>query len=262
MASTQFKTRIANEEKLLREAIRSSSRIKVAAQDAANVSTSYISGMDADTCAAIDLDRSIVRLDSFWNRYGKRSFDLVFSLVFMLTLGWWLLPAIALAIKLDSPGPVLFRQKRVGLDGQLFTCLKFRSMRHVANNSFVQAVKNDSRITRVGAFLRKTNLDELPQFLNVLGGSMSVVGPRPHVPELDAEFIYQIPEYRVRHLMKPGVTGMAQVSGCRGSTRTVREMKHRIRFDCFYLHRQGLWMDISVVFRTVKSMLGGDSHAY
>lgn len=200
--------------------------------------------------------------ETFWVRRGKRGFDIAFSLTFMATVGWWLIPSIGLAIKLDSRGPVFFRQRRTGLNGETFWCLKFRTMRHAPNAGFRQAQLNDDRVTRVGKLLRKTNLDELPQFINVLRGDMSVVGPRPHVPELDAKFSSHVPGYAARHAIKPGVTGLAQVSGCRGETRSVREMRNRVRFDCFYLRNAGPALDVRIIARTVMTMLGGDDRAY
>ena len=206
--------------------------------------------------------RASKRAAGFYPRAGKRIFDVIFSLTFMLLIGSWLFPLIALAIRLDSSGPVLFRQSRVGLDGKIFKCLKFRTMVHEPDAGFVQAQKNDSRITRVGAILRKTNLDEIPQFLNVLHGEMSVIGPRPHVPELDHMFQDLVPQYNFRNMVKPGVSGLAQISGCRGETRSIREMSHRVRFDVFYCRNISLLMDLKLIVLTVVSALRGDERAY
>lgn len=199
---------------------------------------------------------------SFYSRKGKRLFDMAFSSLFLALLGFWLLPLIALAVRLDSKGPALFRQHRVGEGGKLFLCLKFRTMSHDPEAVFVQARKQDNRITRVGRILRKTNLDELPQFLNVLLGDMSVVGPRPHVPELDRLFGDLVPGYTQRTASLPGVTGLAQVSGCRGETRSVREMTHRIRFDLFYSRNVSLLLDLRIIVATVWCALAGDKKAY
>lgn len=198
----------------------------------------------------------------FYPRYGKRLFDILFSIAFLSAIGIWLLPLIALAVRLDSSGPVLFRQRRVGLGGRLFVCLKFRTMVHNPKAEFAQVTKNDPRVTRVGAFLRKTNLDELPQFINVLLGDMSVVGPRPHVPELDETFSDSVPAYASRNLVRPGVTGLAQVSGCRGETRSVRDMNHRVRFDVFYIRSLSFVIDLKVIFKTVWSAVLGDERAF
>jgi putative colanic acid biosysnthesis UDP-glucose lipid carrier transferase len=197
-------------------------------------------------------------------RYGqvKRMHDVVFSFCFLLVGGLWMFPIIAMLIKLDSPGPVLFRQERVGWRGRRFVCLKFRTMTHNPDAGFVQAQKNDPRVTRVGKFLRKTNLDELPQFLNVLKGDMSVVGPRPHVQQLDALHSDQVPGYVLRHAVRPGVTGLAQVSGCRGETRSIRDMERRIRFDLFYLRNMSFMLDVKIILLTVVRVVQGDSKAY
>lgn len=199
---------------------------------------------------------------SFYQRAGKRAFDAAFSLSFLLAVGSWLYPLLAIAIRLDSRGPVFFRQKRVGLHGQAFTCLKFRTMVHQPHADFCQAQKDDARITRVGAFLRRTNLDEIPQFINVLLGDMSVIGPRPHVQELDGMFTDLIPTYTLRNMIKPGVSGLAQVSGCRGETRSLREMHHRIRFDVFYCRNVSFTLDAKLIVLTVLRALKGDENAY
>jgi len=193
---------------------------------------------------------------------AKRVFDVAFSTLFLVLVASWLFPAIALAIRINSKGPAFFRQQRVGQDGQIFKCLKFRTMRNDPKAAFMQAQKNDPRITKVGAFLRRTNLDELPQFINVLRGEMSVVGPRPHVPDLDHKFSDLIPGYAFRHRTRPGVTGLAQVSGCRGETRSVREMTHRIRFDSFYVLNMSFFMDLKIIALTVLRVAQGDQKAY
>lgn len=197
-----------------------------------------------------------------YQRSGKRLFDLAFSAAFLVLVASWLFPVIALFIRLDSKGPILFRQRRVGLNGKTFECLKFRTMRFDPEGKFVQAQKNDPRITRVGAFLRRTNFDELPQFLNVLKGEMSVVGPRPHVADLDHVFAGVVPGYTNRNTVRPGVTGLAQVSGCRGETRSVRDMTHRVRFDIFYCRTLSFVMDLKIILLTVVGTLKGDERAY
>ncbi|NGY04521.1 sugar transferase [Solimonas terrae] len=197
-----------------------------------------------------------------YQAFGKRLFDIIFSLAFLVAVGSWLFPLLAIAIRANSKGPVFFRQRRVGLGGEVFTCLKFRTMAHCPNAGFVQAQKDDCRITAVGRFLRRTNLDEVPQFVNVLVGDMSVIGPRPHVPELDGMFKDLIPAYTQRNSVKPGVSGLAQVSGCRGETRSVREMNHRVRFDVFYCRNVSFAMDVKLVCLTVLRALRGDERAY
>jgi len=217
--------------------------------------------LSLDTLVSSALSPDHLALQSVYGRFGKRAFDVLFSLV-ALTAGSWLYLLIAVAIKCDSRGPVLFRQARVGQDGVSFDCLKFRTMRHQPSASFCQAQKNDPRVTRVGRLLRKTNLDEMPQFINVLIGEMSVVGPRPHVAELDHEFADRVPGYSARTRVRPGVTGLAQVYGCRGETRSLRDMNHRIRFDLFYARNAGLLMDLKIIAATIRGTVLGDRKAY
>lgn len=202
------------------------------------------------------------RIRRFYPRYGKRIFDVCFAAAFLFLIGCWLLPIIALIVRLDSSGPAIFRQRRVGLGGTEFTCLKFRTMSHQPGAEFKQTERNDSRVTRVGAVLRRSNLDELPQFINVLLGQMSVVGPRPHVSELDEAFSSSVPSYACRNLVRPGVTGLAQISGCRGETRSVREMTHRVRFDVFYIRSVSLVIDLKIILKTMKGVIVGDEKAF
>lgn len=232
--------------------------IRTVARETVPSSNSYAASHDGGRFAT----QSVPRVQRFYSRHGKRFFDVVFSATFLLLVGSWVLPLIALIIKLDSSGPAFFRQRRVGLGGAEFTCLKFRTMSHEPGAEFKQTARNDPRITRVGAFLRKTNLDELPQFLNVLVGQMSVVGPRPHVPELDEAFSGSVPSYSCRNLVRPGVTGLAQISGCRGETRSVREMNHRVRFDVFYIRSLSFVVDLSIIVRTLTSVIRGDERAF
>lgn len=185
-----------------------------------------------------------------WSRVVKRVEDLTLAFLALLLLAPVML-AVAIAIRLDSPGPIFFRQLRYGLDGKPFKIWKFRSMRVASDDRFVQAQRGDSRITRVGAFIRKTSLDELPQFLNVLDGSMSVIGPRPHPITLDDNFRPIIRRYSVRHKIKPGITGLAQINGWRGETETIDKMEQRISHDIDYLRRWSLWLDIKILVRTL-----------
>lgn len=221
-----------------------------------------VAGTKGAASRAVHYEQASREIHGFYQRAGKRVFDIAFSACFLMLVATWLFPLLGLAVRLNSPGPVFFRQKRVGLNGQTFTCLKFRTMTHDPDARFIQAHKNDGRITRVGAFLRRTNLDEIPQFINVLLGDMSVIGPRPHVPELDAVFKDLVPGYAVRNAVKPGVSGLAQVSGCRGETRSVREMSHRVRFDAFYCRNIGFALDIKLIGLTVARALQGDEKAY
>ncbi len=182
----------------------------------------------------------------------KRGFDLGATLVALALLAP-LLGAVAALIKLDSPGPVFFRQKRYGFNQQPFWVFKFRSMRAEADAPFRQATRNDSRVTRVGAFLRRSNLDELPQLLNVLKGEMSLVGPRPHALAHDRSFERRIALYARRHNVRPGITGWAQVNGLRGETLTDRDMEARVAHDLHYIDNWSLWFDMQIILRTVVS---------
>ncbi|MEM5330005.1 undecaprenyl-phosphate glucose phosphotransferase [Paraburkholderia sp. JHI2823] len=194
--------------------------------------------------------------------WPKLVFDRVFALA-ALTLLMPLFAVIAIAIKLNSPGPVFFRQKRKGIDGRTFDIYKFRSMtvhREVAG-VVTQASQHDARVTKVGAFLRRTSLDELPQFFNVLLGQMSVVGPRPHALEHDDLYKDLVYGYMHRYRIKPGITGWAQVNGYRGATRTVEKMEARVKFDLFYIHNWSFWFDIKIVLITlVKGFVGRNAY--
>lgn len=192
----------------------------------------------------------------------KRGFDVVFSLLVLLVIGSWLFPLLALLIKLDSRGPVFFVQKRSGRAGKDFMCMKFRTMVVNDEADIRQATRNDDRITRVGRFLRETNLDELPQFFNVLMGDMSVVGPRPHMVKHTEEYSKTISNYMLRHLIKPGVTGLAQAKGYRGETKDNFSMRNRVRVDILYIERWSFILDLKVIVMTVFSMFRGDDNAY
>jgi putative colanic acid biosynthesis UDP-glucose lipid carrier transferase len=173
-----------------------------------------------------------------------------------------LLLAVAVGVKLSSPGPIIFRQRRNGLDGEEIVVYKFRSMRAQDNGSTVkQATKNDPRITPFGAFIRRTSLDELPQFINVLQGRMSIVGPRPHAVAHNEEYRQLIKAYMVRHKVKPGITGWAQVNGLRGETDTIEKMKARVEYDLEYLRNWSLALDLQIIVRTARLVIF-DRHAY
>lgn len=192
----------------------------------------------------------------------KRTADVLFSL-FVLTLISPILLGIAIAIKLTSPGPIIFKQRRYGLDGQQILVYKFRSMTVTEDGATVtQATKNDQRITPLGAFLRKTSLDELPQFINVLQGRMSVVGPRPHAVAHNEEYRKLIKGYMVRHKVKPGITGWAQVNGFRGETDTLEKMEQRVHYDLEYLRNWSPRLDMLIVAKTVWLTIVGQDGAY
>jgi putative colanic acid biosynthesis UDP-glucose lipid carrier transferase len=191
----------------------------------------------------------------------KRASDILIALVIMVLASPVML-GLALAVKLSSPGPVIFKQRRYGLDGKEILVYKFRSMSSTDNGSVVkQATKNDSRITPLGAILRKTSLDELPQFYNVLQGRMSIVGPRPHAVAHNETYRKLVKGYMVRHKVKPGITGWAQVSGYRGETDTIDKMEKRIEFDLEYLRNWSLGFDLWIIVKTVLVVLN-DKKAY
>ncbi len=200
-------------------------------------------------------------LQSLVNRTLKRAFDIVFSSLVILTIFPWLLPIVAVTIKLSSRGPVFFRQRRSGKNNIEFMCLKFRTM--VVNDSSheLQATKNDSRITNVGGFLRRTSLDELPQFFNVLAGHMSVVGPRPHMIKHTNEYSKLIDQFMVRHFIKPGITGWAQVHGLRGETRDPVLMEKRVEYDVWYIENWSMLLDLKIIFLTTQNLVKGDENA-
>lgn len=195
------------------------------------------------------------------NAFLKRIFDIVFSSAVILTIFPILVPIIALAIRIDSPGPIFFKQLRPGKKNKLFDCYKFRTMR-VNNNAELQATKNDSRITKVGSFLRKTSLDEFPQFFNVLLGNMSVVGPRPNMISQLEEYSKKIQNYKVRHFVTPGITGYAQVNGFRGETREIELMEKRVEYDVQYIENWSLALDVKIIFLTVWNIVKGEKNAY
>ncbi|MBT6964589.1 MAG: undecaprenyl-phosphate glucose phosphotransferase [Flavobacteriales bacterium] len=201
-------------------------------------------------------------LTDFINRFTKRVFDLIFSLLTIVFVLSWLYPIIAVLIKLSSKGPVLFKQSRSGVNNEEFLCYKFRSMTMSAEADTKQATKGDVRITKIGAFLRKSSLDEFPQFFNVFMGDMSIVGPRPHMLKHTEEYSELIQKYMVRQLVKPGITGAAQVKGYRGETKELQDMEGRVRLDVWYIENWSLSLDINIIFHTVWNAFKGDEKAY
>jgi putative colanic acid biosynthesis UDP-glucose lipid carrier transferase len=191
----------------------------------------------------------------------KRASDIVLASIILVLISPILL-AVAIGVKLGSPGPVIFKQRRNGLAGEEIIVYKFRSMRAAGDGSaFRQATKNDPRVTKFGAFIRRTSLDELPQFFNVLQGRMSIVGPRPHPVELNDQYRPIIKAYMVRHKVRPGVTGWAQVNGYRGETDTLEKMMARIEFDLEYLRNWSLGLDLQIIANTVR-LVFADGRAY
>ncbi|HRK53696.1 MAG TPA: exopolysaccharide biosynthesis polyprenyl glycosylphosphotransferase [Cyclobacteriaceae bacterium] len=203
-----------------------------------------------------------IPLDDSRNQLIKRIFDIVFSGIFVVTIMSWLVLLIGLIIKLDSKGPVFFVQLRSGEGNRPFKCLKFRSMKVNQEADTKQATKDDPRITKLGHFLRKSSIDELPQFINVLMGSMSVVGPRPHMLKHTEEYSKLIDKFLGRHYVKPGITGLAQCMGYRGETRDLADMENRVRLDRHYIENWTFWLDIKIIFLTIVSLIRGSDKAF
>ncbi len=196
------------------------------------------------------------------NALLKRSFDVVFSLFVIFGLLIWIAPILAILIRLESKGPIFFIQRRTGLDNKEFQCFKFRSMAMNRNADQVQAGKNDMRVTTIGKFIRKTSIDELPQFYNVLFGNMSVVGPRPHMLKHTDEYANKVDKYMLRHFVKPGITGLAQVRGYRGEIEHDMDIQGRIKFDIFYIENWSFFLDLKIILQTVLNMFKGEEKAY
>ena len=174
----------------------------------------------------------------------------------------WLTPLLWVLIKSESKGPLFFKQEREGLDGNKFTCYKFRSMKINKFSDKIHATRNDERVTKLGAFIRKSSIDELPQFFNVLLGDMSIVGPRPHMKSLSIEYQMEIDNYMERHAVKPGITGLAQVSGYRGEVKKKADIKNRIRLDIFYIENWSFFLDLKIIIKTVLNVFKGEEKAY
>ena len=201
-------------------------------------------------------------LQNAYNRLVKRIFDIIFSGLVILFVLSWLYPLMAYLIKKQSEGPVLFKQMRTGKKNEPFCCYKFRSMYKNSGDESQQAKKEDARVTPIGRFLRRTSLDELPQFLNVFMGNMSVVGPRPHMIKHTFDYNNHINNFMVRHFVKPGITGLAQVSGLRGETKKVVDMKRRVNKDIEYVQKWSLITDIKICFLTIIVVAMGDKNAF
>jgi putative colanic acid biosysnthesis UDP-glucose lipid carrier transferase len=201
-------------------------------------------------------------LDELLNKFLKRAFDISFSFLVIVFVLSWLIPIVAILIKLESKGPVFFIQKRNGLDFKEFDCYKFRSM---AVGASIDPVKmGDERVTKMGEFIRKTNIDELPQCFNVLIGNMSIVGPRPHAPIYNEMYNQQakIDKYMMRHLIKPGITGLAQVKGYRGEVIVDNDIINRVKLDLFYIENWSLFLDLKIIFSTIINVFKGQEKAY
>jgi len=217
--------------------------------------------LEADDQVPIS-NASVIPLDTIKNQVVKRIFDIAFSLAVIVIILSWLIPIIGLAIKMDSKGPVFFKQKRAGKFNVPFMCWKFRTMKVNDLADTKQATKDDDRITKLGKFLRKSSLDEMPQFINVLLGDMSIIGPRPHPIKLNEKFAAEISTLMARHYVKPGITGMAQIMGYRGETKELSDMVNRGRLDRFYIENWSFLLDIKIIVRTVISLIRPDEKVF
>ena len=201
-------------------------------------------------------------LEDTGNRIKKRTLDVIVSTLVIIFLLSWLVPLIALLIKLDSKGPVFFIQLRSGKNNQPFRCLKFRSLRVNDQADSIQVSRNDNRITRLGRIMRKTNIDELPQVFNIFLGDMSLVGPRPHMLKHTEQFSELYKEYMIRHFVKPGLTGWAQVNGFRGEIKDNEFLKKRVEYDTWYMENWSLFLDLKIIFLTIVVTVKGDKNAF
>ena len=201
-------------------------------------------------------------LDDVGNRIKKRLYDLVISSLVTVFILSWLVPIVSLLIWLDSRGPIFFIQQRSGKNGKTFNCIKFRSMKVNRESNEKQATKNDTRITKLGSFLRKSNLDEMPQFFNVLMSDMSIVGPRPHMLKHTDDYSKLLNRYMVRHFLKPGITGWAQIHGFRGEIKHMQDINNRVEYDLWYLENWNIWLDTRIILMTAFNMAKGEKNAY
>ncbi len=219
-----------------------------------NLAVEYYGYIPIISLRKIPLDREI-------NKRLKRSFDILFSIFVIIFILSWLTPLLGILIKIESNGPIFFKQNRPGLKEQDFICYKFRSMQ-LNITTEQEASRNDPRVTRIGRFIRKTSVDELPQFFNVLLGDMAVAGPRPHLWAQNKTYGNKIQKYMVRHYVKPGITGLAQVKGCRGEIETEDDMMNRIKYDVFYIENWSIFMDFKIIFQTIVNIFKGEEKAY
>lgn len=203
-----------------------------------------------------------IPLDDILNQFIKRTFDIIFSLFIIIFVLSWLIPILAFFIKRESKGPVFFMQMRNGLNYKEFNCYKFRSMKPNEDADIEQVSKNDPRITKVGRFMRKTSIDELPQFFNVFLGEMSVVGPRPHMVSHTEMYAAKVDKFMVRHFIKPGITGLAQTNGFRGEVENDQDIIYRVKYDIFYMENWSLLLDLKIIFMTLFNAIKGEEKAY
>jgi putative colanic acid biosynthesis UDP-glucose lipid carrier transferase len=220
-----------------------------------NLAVEYYGYLPIISLRTIPLDKEI-------NTRLKHFFDVVFSLFVILTVLSWLTPILGLLIKLESRGPIFFKQRRNGLNYKEFYCYKFRSMRLNSEADLEQVQKNDPRVTKFGKILRKFSLDELPQFFNVVLGDMSVVGPRPHMVSHTEMYAKSVDKFMVRHFIKPGITGLAQINGCRGEVENEKDIVNRVKFDIFYIENWSILLDLRIIYKTVINVISGEEKAY
>jgi putative colanic acid biosynthesis UDP-glucose lipid carrier transferase len=220
-----------------------------------NLAVEYYGYLPIISLRTIPLDKEI-------NTRLKHFFDVVFSLFVILTVLSWLTPILGLLIKLESRGPIFFKQRRNGLNYKEFYCYKFRSMRLNSDTDLEQVQKNDPRVTKFGKILRKFSLDELPQFFNVVLGDMSVVGPRPHMVSHTEMYAKSVDKFMVRHFIKPGITGLAQINGCRGEVENEKDIVNRVKFDIFYIENWSILLDLRIIYKTVINVISGEEKAY
>ena len=220
-----------------------------------NLAVEYYGYLPIISLRTIPLDKEI-------NTRLKHFFDVVLSLFVVLTVLSWLTSILGLLIKLESRGPVFFKQRRNGLNYKEFYCYKFRSMRLNSEADLEQVQKNDPRVTKFGKILRKFSLDELPQFFNVILGDMSVVGPRPHMVSHTEMYAKSVDKFMVRHFIKPGITGLAQINGCRGEVETEKDIVNRVKFDIFYIENWSILLDLRIIYKTVINVISGEEKAY
>lgn len=194
--------------------------------------------------------------------FSKRLMDVLLCSLFFLLIGWWLFLLLAIAILVDSEGPIIFKQLRHGLENRPFYCYKFRTMKFNPNGHFQQAQKDDPRITRVGRFLRITSLDELPQIFNILLGEMSIVGPRPHAIIMNRDLSCKMKKFMCRHMVKPGITGLAQAKGFRGEIRDENDINCRLKYDLFYIKNWSILLDFKIILLTFECLLFKNKNAY
>lgn len=201
-------------------------------------------------------------LEDVGNRFKKRVLDVVVSSLVIIFVLSWLVPILGILIMLESRGPIFFSQLRSGKNNKTFYCLKFRSMKKNKDSDSKQATKGDSRITKIGAFIRKTSLDEFPQFINVLKGEMSLVGPRPHMVKHTSDYSKIVDQFLIRQFLKPGITGWAQINSFRGEITDPEQIKMRVASDLWYLENWNIWLDLRIMFLTVYYVFKGDKNAY